>query len=80
MTKNQRKLAAYQQANRETAEIIASDPRRYPPGSLLQEWAVRILEQARPAMVNAKPATLFDGENGTTEQIGTCSNLLERQQ
>jgi hypothetical protein len=62
MIVNQRKLADYRTGNLVAAEIIASDPRRYPPGSLLQEWAVRILEQARPAMVNAKPATLFDGE------------------
>lgn len=43
MTDNQRKLAAYRQANPEAARIVAADLVKYPPGSLMAEWAVKVL-------------------------------------
>lgn len=46
MTDNQRKLDAYRQGNIEAATIIASDPVKYPPDSLLGQWAVMVLDQA----------------------------------
>jgi hypothetical protein len=43
MTTNQRKLEDYRAGNLVAAEIIAADPGRYPPGSLLAIWAELVL-------------------------------------
>lgn len=45
----------YDLANLQSARIIAADRDRYPTGSLVQQWAVRILERLdtkRPAIQN----------------------------
>jgi hypothetical protein len=58
MTANQRKLEAYQQANRETAAIILENPEKFGgEESLLVRWARLVLrpptERSRPKNVRA---------------------------
>jgi hypothetical protein len=65
--------SALEAGNRATAEIIASDPQKFPPGSLMLMWAEMVLQggtnigaelRARPPAERSGPDRRGDAEDG----------------
>ena len=48
MTDSQRARQGYAASNLECARLIATDPAKYPEGSLAAQWAAAIIEKQRP--------------------------------
>jgi hypothetical protein len=72
MTVHQKQLEDYRRGNVAAAEIIAADPDRYPPGSLMAIVAEMVLQGG----INIRAEL---ERRAGLEQIGTCPNLIKRE-
>ena len=60
-SKSSKARAAFEAANLEAARIIAADPAKYPPDSLLGQWAAMVLDR-KTVVDTPAPGPLFKPE------------------
>jgi hypothetical protein len=80
VTIRQRKGDRYPAANLEAARIIAADPLKYPPGSLLGIWAKRVLDggvSIRGELAARALAETAEGSGMSSEGAGLVPGATE---